>query len=192
MWKNGWSISLFRFIFAFSFFLLTASGCGYHLGHGVGNQAGSTLYINLPMFQNKTSEPKLGLLVTMGVKDAMLKTPGIQVVSNEQNANIIIRGNITRYRVPTTAFDNRATTEEDVEISVVIQAEDSIRKKRLWRDTIKASASFYLGPDITLNRSAQDRATEEASASLANILIGQLLDRHEAQQRRDKKKNNTK
>jgi len=70
--------------------------------------------------------------------------------------------------VPTTAFDQRATTEEDVELSVVIQADDPILKKPLWRDTIKASASF------------------------ANILIGQLLDRHEAQQRRDKKKNNTK
>ena len=88
-----------------------------------------------------------------------------------------------------TAFDERATTEEDVELWVVVQAEDPIKKKRLWRDTIKASAAFYLGPDLTLNRSAQDRATEEASASFADILIGQLLDRHEAQQRRDKKKN---
>jgi hypothetical protein len=192
MWKNGWSISLSRFIFAFPVFLLVAAGCGYHLGHGVGNQAGSTLYINIPMFQNKTSEPKLGLLVTMGVKDAMLKTPGIQVVNDAQGADIVIRGRIIRYRVPTTAFDQRATTEEDVELSVVIQAEDPIREKPLWRDTIKASAAFYLGPDLTLNRSAQDRATEEASASFANILIGQLLDRHEAQQRRDKKKNNTK
>ncbi len=193
MWKNGWSISLSRVILTCSvFFLLTASGCGYHLGHGVGNQAGSTLDINIPMFENKTSEPKLGLLVTRGVKDAMLKTPGIQVVNNAQGADIVIRGRIVQYRVPTTAFDRRATTEEDVELSVIIQVEDPIQKKSLWRDTIKSSAAFYLGPDLTLNRSAQDRATEEASTSFASILIGQLLDRYEAQQRRDKKKNNTK
>ncbi len=144
------------------------------------------------MFENKTSEPKLGLLVTRGVKDAMLKTPGIQVVNNAQGADIVIRGRIIQYRVPTTAFDRRATTEEDVELSVIIQVEDPIQKKPLWRDTIKSSAAFYLGPDLTLNRSAQDRATEEASTSFASILIGQLLDRYEAQQRRDKKKNNTK
>lgn len=188
MWKSGWSISLSRFILAFSvFFLLISSGCGYHLGHGVGNQTGSTLYVNVPMFQNKTTEPKLGLLVTRAVKDAMLKTPGIQVVNDAQGADIVVRGRIIRYRTRTTAFDQRAATEEDVELSVVIQAEDPIRKKPLWRDTIKASAAFYLGPDLTLNRSVQDRAIEEASASLADILIGQLLDRHEAQQRQDKK-----
>lgn len=141
------------------------------------------------MFQNKTTEPKLGLLLTGEVKDAMLKTPGIQVVNDAQGADIVIRGRIVRYRVPTTAFDQRSATEEDVELSVVIQAVDPIRKKPLWRDTIKASAAFYLGPDLTMNRSTQDRATEEASASFADILIGQLLDRHEAKQRRDQKKN---
>tara|TARA_B100001971_G_scaffold208544_1_gene230540 strand:+ start:3089 stop:3730 length:642 start_codon:yes stop_codon:yes gene_type:complete len=175
-----------------AFFVLITSGCGYHLGHGAGNPTGSTLHVDIPMFQNKTSEPKLGLLVTRGIKDAMLKTPGIQVVNNAQSADIIVRGSIIRYRTRTTAFDQRAATEEDVELSIVVQAENPGKQQPLWRETIKASAAFYLGPDLTLNRSAQDRAIEEASASFANILIGQLLGRYEAQQRKDKKNNSKK
>lgn len=170
-------------------FLFIASGCGYHLGHGVKNPTGSTLYIDVPMFQNKTTEPKLGFLVTQSIKDAMLKTPGIQIVNDAENADIVLRGNIIRYRTRTTAFDQRAATEEDVELSIVIQAEDPSKNEPLWRETIKASAAFYLGPDLTLNRSVQDRAIEEATASFATILVGQLLDRHEAQQRHDKKNN---
>ena len=170
-------------------FVFIIFGCGYHLGHGTGNQTRSTLYVDIPMFQNKTNTPKLGSLVTREVKNAMLKTPGIQVVNDAQGADIVVRGRIIRYRVLTTAFDQRATTNEDVELVVTIQAEDSVKKKPLWRETIKASAVFYLGPDLTLNRSAQDRATEEASASLADILIGQLLARHDTQRRhQDKRK----
>ena len=66
------------------------------------------------MFQNKTNTPKLGSLVTREVKNAMLKTPGIQVVNDAQGADIVVRGRIIRYRVLTTAFDQRATTNEDV------------------------------------------------------------------------------
>ncbi len=167
--------------------LMVSSGCGYHLGHGVGNHSGSTLHVAVPMFENKTTEPKLAILVTQAVKDTMLRTPGIAIVNNAESSDIVLRGRITRYRVPTTAFNQRASTEEDVQLGVLIQAEDPVKRTPLWRDTFKASAAFYLGPDLTLNRSAQDRATEEASASFADILIGQLLDRHEAQQRQDKK-----
>ena len=165
--------------------LIVISGCGYHLGHGGGSHATSPLHVDVPMFRNTTTEPNLESLVTKEVKNALLTTPGITLVNDTRNADIVLRGQITRYRVSTTAFDQRAATEEDVQLSVLIRADDPVAGKTLWRELMKISAPFYLGPDITLNRSAQDRAIEEASASLAESIIDQLLGQHDNQRNRD-------
>jgi len=174
------------------YFLFSISGCGYNLGQGVGNAQGVTLYVNVPMFQNKTNEPNLGSLVTYELKNTLLNTPGIKLVNDAHTADIVIKGQIIRYRVPTTAFDQRASTEEDVELYIAIQAKDMIKNKLLWRNTINTSAAFYLGPDLTMNRSAQDRATEEASKAFSDIVIGHLLDHTERKRRQDEKRNKNK
>ena len=165
--------------------LIVISGCGYHLGHGGGSRAESPLHVDVPMFRNTTTEPNLESLVTKEVKEALLTTPGITLVNNTRHADIVLRGHITRYRVSTTAFDQRAATEEDVQLSVLIRADDPVDGKTLWRERITISAPFYLGPDVTLNRSAQDRAIEEASTSLAESIIDQLLGQHDNQHTRD-------
>jgi hypothetical protein len=66
--------------------------------------------------------------------------------------------------------------EQRVTVSAEVRYEDTATRKVLWQESYSTSAEFFQTTDLAVNRSRQDRATEEACQALAENIVSRVLE----------------
>lgn len=153
---------------------LCFTGClGYHIGSVKPGYLTDVHTIAVPTFKNETLLPRVEVLVT-GTVIKQLQQDGTFRIGNEQNADAILQGEISRIsRSPARSV--RGNVLATTEFNLVMR----VRYKLVGRDgkalgppgEAVGTTSFFVGSDVTTDeRQALPLATEE----LATRLVSQL------------------
>lgn len=164
-------------------FLLT--GCGYQFRvEGAGPTIGGTTAaasstppprVAIRTLKNATFEPNLETRFTNYLRREFSSGSGAQVVSEGEEADLVLSGDILSVLLPTLSFTQTTTLESRTEVVVAIRVEEMRTKKVLWTHLAKGSSEFYVTPDLQFNRVLQNRALEQAGRYVAEDLASRFL-----------------
>jgi len=174
--------------------VLFASSCGYHLSGTGGLVPEGTKLIAVPVFINSTNEPYVDVEVTQAVVQEFLTDGRLKVVSPEE-AELILRGKITRYEVIPLSYTATAYVQQyKVRLLVEASLEDLRTKKILWKekgieaifiadypvayDPLKNTAGAVIGQtaNIPQTKISKESAIQKASRDIAWTLRSRVLE----------------
>jgi len=160
-------------LIVFSFVL---TSCGYEFGNSAKPGAAYGLVLAVPVFHNDTFEPILDRRVTEMVRRQFLQADGLTLVNDAGAAPLVLSGRVSGYSVQTLSFRQGQVNESRVTIFASVAMKDTGAKRQLWQEFYTTSAEFFVTADLAINRSRQDRATEEAAQMLAENIVSRVLE----------------
>lgn len=162
--------------------VLLVPGCGYHFtGEGAGPRPGLKL-IAIPVFENETSEPDLGALMSGSLRREFMRRGDMAVVP-EEAAEAIFRGRITNISTTAVAkrdlrarFGTQLTLEARLFVTLEIRCVDAKTNTVLWADpnftfhTVYRQINDPDNPDPIFSfdnrRQALDKLSQEMSVRI--------------------------
>ena len=164
----------------------TLSSCGYQFrvegaGPTIGGMtaAQAQALANAPSmaiinFENKSFEPNLEMKYTNYTRHEFAAGSGARVVTGNEPADLVLKGQIVSVILPTLTFSIDQTLESRVTVLVRAFVEDSRTKKLLCSQMVTASSEFFVTRDLQFNRVLQTRALEQAGQLVAQDLAARF------------------
>ncbi len=115
---------------------LIAAACGYSFRSPVPAHL-NTVYV--PTFENETREFQLTQQVTESVINEFLSESRLRLVSDEEDADLVVRGRITDYQEEALSYDPRQEANPDVFsrrvlLTVDLTLEDRVEERTMWEN----------------------------------------------------------
>jgi hypothetical protein len=153
---------------------LCASCTGYRLGGAKPSALSEIHSIAVPMFSNKTLEPRVGAMATNRTVDA-LAADGAYRIASPENADAILEGTVTRIdytQLRSARLDTMRPTEIGNQITIEWALKDASDPTRtLMRGAAIGTSRFFLGDNVqTARTNALPDALHNAALQIASKL----------------------
>ncbi len=135
--------------------------------------------IYVPALQNETVEPGLHTRVTNAVRRELQNNGQLRLVNAEADADLILDGTLTAYRVRVTSFDD---DDNPLQFIVALDGDLRVRERRsgdvIWRKRITADDFYQVRRARRTGARARGRADglDEAAEEFAEIVVYDLID----------------
>lgn len=191
----------------FLFLLLTGSvihfsltGCAYKLSTNIEKLPGDIKSIQIPLFENKSTEPGVEIFFTNSLKNEALKSRSVKVVNDESQAEGVLLGKITSIEVVNSESiidsakntnakylpkENILTTAYTVTVDVLITLKKKGSSEVLWSGTFRQGQN-YSSPQVTLpvintanslyNHSAKRQTLDALSKEMMQAAFDRMLE----------------
>lgn len=165
----------------FVFILLTVCllvGCGYHFPGSSGALPGNVEKIYVPLFKNKTSEPRLEVGLADRISQVSSRSAQVSLVEQRESAEAVLDGDIVGYSSIATAYDSNDDISEYKATMVVEARLVDARSERgdvLWHKTIRWSRDYTANDNKAVQENFEDDAIDELQMRIAEELFNQLL-----------------
>ena len=169
--------------------ILMMAACGYQfqvegpgpkIGGGGPVEKKDGPRIAIPLFDNTSFEPNLEAKYTAYMRHEFAAGSGAQVVTNSEEADLILKAAIVTVLLPTLTFDITRTLETRATVFVNAIVQDRQSGKAVWSQMVTASSEFFVTEDLQFNRVLQTRALEQAGRLIAEDLATRFLDHLES------------
>jgi hypothetical protein len=157
--------------------VIVLTGCGYEFGNSAKPGAAYGLVLAVPVFHNDTFEPVVDRRVTEMVRRQFLQADGLTLVNNVSAAPLVLLGRVSGYGLQTMSF-RPGQLEYRVVLIATVSMKDTGTQRILWQEIYTTSADFFLTADLAINRSRQDRATDEAAQMMAENIVSRVLEEY--------------
>lgn len=116
--------------------LLVLAGCGYSFRSPVPEHL-NTVYV--PTFGNETREFQLTQQLTESVINEFLSESRLELVGEEESADLVVRGTIVDYEEEALSYDPGRAADPDVFsrrviLTVDLTLEDRVQERTLWEN----------------------------------------------------------
>ena len=151
------------------------AGCGYSFR---GTLPEHIQTVAVPIFVNKTGEPKLGSVLTNGVLEAFSTNGRLRVVRRE-DADAVLEGEVIGYSVVSISYDSNANVRQyrltvtmnlkllDMKKSAVLFEEHSFREK----------ADFNVQNAVSQTIAVEETAVRSAAIEIGRAIVSITLSR---------------
>lgn len=162
-------------------------GCGYQFRvEGAGPVVGGTAQaegvakkgpspkMTVANFENHTFEPNIEQKFTQYTRHEF-ETGGVDVVNERATADFLLKSQIISVVTPSLSFNQDATFEQRVMVTVKATVQDLRQGKDVWTQHSTGSSEFFLTNDLQFNRVLQNRALEQAGRQIAEDLAARFM-----------------
>ena len=163
--------------FSFLLLLFCLSGCGYHYPGKSGEMPGGVEKLYIPLFVNKTTEPRLETAMTSQVSEVFSRVKKIHQVEKLKNADAVLLGTISNYKNKALSYDRNddigtyfSTMTIDAELR---QAETN---QLLWEGSVSWREVYRATDDKNIQEIARKQALLQTILRLSEELLYRLLD----------------
>jgi hypothetical protein len=159
------------------FLLITLLGCGYQVPGKDASLPGGVQKLYLPLFVNRTAEPRLENLLGNRVSEVFARNASISQVEKRERAEAVLEGIISSYTNQALAYDKNDDISEYRATMVIDVALRQVADGRLlWQGKLSWSSEYLAEDDKTLQDNLEANATEEIGLRLAEELLSRLQD----------------
>lgn len=165
------------------------AGCGYQFrvegaGPVVGGAAqaaradkstGPPPKLAIAPFENHTFEPNIEQKFTAYTRHEFSAGGGVEVVNDKAAADLFLKTQIVSVSTPSLSFNQNATFEQRVMVTVKATMQDLRQGKDIWTQQSIGAGEFFLTNDLQFNRVLQNRALEQAGRQIAEDLATRFL-----------------
>ena len=156
--------------------LLTMVACGYRMGDVPCESPVAAKRIAIPLFQNRSLEPRLENLLTMAFRERIQALPCVTLGSDKE-ADVLLKGRILSVDSRTAAVDEEFFAMEYrirvvMAVSVVRREDGEV----LWRDDrLEEEESFYATSNPLLFKDNREEALMKLSRRMSEKAVDRLL-----------------
>lgn len=155
--------------------LLAVAGCGYSFR---GTLPEHIQTVAVPVFVNKTGEPRIESLLTNGVVEAFSTNGRLRVVKRE-DADAVLEGEVIGYSVQSISYDSQANVRQyrlvvtmnlkllDMKKSAVLFEEHGLREK----------ADFNVMNAVSQTISVEETAVRTAATEIGRAIVSLTVSR---------------
>lgn len=157
--------------------VICLAGCGYSFPGKSGMLPGGVEKLYVPLFINKTSEPRLENKLGNRISEVFARSSKISQVGQEDAAEAILLGTISNYQSRALSYDRNDDVGEyrsTMTIDVILQRVGS--GEILWDKKVSWSSVYRAEKDKGTQSDLEEQAINEISLRLAEELLHQLLD----------------
>jgi len=133
--------------------------------------------IAVPIFDNTTSDPLLGEIVTERVKAQLLATGSWQMANTDQRPELLLNGHVSTLKLTPVAFDaNSLATEYRLELHVEVTLIRAADSSTIWSaPDLVSLADYYVDQNnLAASNESKNRAVRDAGQQLAENIVEQL------------------
>ena len=158
--------------------LLLLTGCGYSLVGHSNFLNPSIRTIQVPTFVNRTTRVELEQFVTQSVAEEMVARGRLRLVTNSNEADIILKGSIDSFGIFPIAFEEGRATRYQISITANIELLDHRNAdKVLWKnDQYRFTENYQVNTESTDAFDQETRAINEIAVRFAESLVTNLLE----------------
>jgi outer membrane lipopolysaccharide assembly protein LptE/RlpB len=155
--------------------VLLLGACGYSLR---GTLPDHIQTVAVPIFVNRTQEPAAEHVITNAVIEAFVTSGRLRVVRPEE-ADSILQGEITEYRIEAVAFDPRANVREyRLWVTLNLEFRDVRKNLLLWREQrLQEKADFRVPGQVAVTISREETALRQAAQDIGRAVVNLAVDR---------------
>ncbi|HEX2120586.1 MAG TPA: LptE family protein [Thermoanaerobaculia bacterium] len=157
---------------------LLLSGCGYALVGRSNFLDPSIKTIYVPAFVNRTTRVELEQRVTQAVAEEFVSRGRLQLVTDEKEAHLILRGSMDTFNIFPIAFDQGRATRYQISITANIELLDHRNENKvLWKnDQYRFTENYEVNVDTADAFDQESRAIREIAVRFAEGLVTNLLE----------------
>ncbi len=157
--------------------LLLAFGCGYALeGTQRPKYLGGAETIAIPIFEDRTAEPGLGLLISQRVRQRFIEDGRLRVVDGG-GADVVLEAVVREYRLDPIGFrESDQVQRYRALVKIFIRLLDSRDGKVLMKQEIENDSEFEVSTSITTSASSRDSTNVAVANSFSEELVSVILE----------------
>lgn len=157
--------------------LVCLSGCGYHFSGHSGNLPGGVEKLYIPLFINKTSEPRLETRFASQVSEVFSRNKKILQVEKREEAEAVLLGTVRSYKNQSLSYDRRddiGTYYSTMNIDVELRRVDT--NQLIWEGSVKWKEIYRASSDKNIQDLSRQQALQQIILRLSEELFYRLLD----------------
>lgn len=157
--------------------LLALTGCGYHFSGQGSELPGGVQKIYLPLFVNRTAEPRLENRLGSDLSLVFARNSSISQVEKRELAEAALEGVISDFSSRAVSYDrNDDISEYRASMSVDVKLRAIEDGRLLWQGSVTWTDEYLAADDKNLQDDYKRAATEEISLRVAEEILSRLLD----------------
>ncbi|MCK5825746.1 MAG: hypothetical protein KAG93_01830 [Desulfuromusa sp.] len=157
--------------------LVCLSGCGYHFSGHSGRLPGGVETLYIPLFVNKTNEPRLETRFASQVSEVFSRNNEIRQVEKQKDADAILLGTVRNYKNKSLSYDRGddiGSYYSTMDIDVELRQVDT--NQLLWEGSLRWKEVYRASSDKNIQDLSRQRALQQIVLRLSEELLSRLLD----------------
>jgi outer membrane lipopolysaccharide assembly protein LptE/RlpB len=153
----------------------TVAGCGYSFR---GTLPEHIQTVAVPVFVNKTGEPKLGSVLTNGVLEAFSTNGRLRVVRRE-DADAVLEGEVIGYSVVSISYDSNANVRQyRLTVTMNLKLLDMKKSAVLFEEHgLSEKADFNVQSAVSQTIAVEETAVRSAAIEIGRAIVSITLSR---------------
>lgn len=156
-----------------------ASGCGYALVGRANFLPPEIRRIQVPTFTNQTTRVELEQRVTQAVANEMVSRGRLQLVTDAEDADVILRGIIQSFGITPVSFneEGRATRYQALVTAAIELVDHRNEDQVLWKnDQYIFRETYEIDPSALDSFDQESRAIQEIAERFSESVVANLLE----------------
>ena len=151
------------------------AGCGYSFR---GTLPEHIQTVAVPVFVNKTGEPKLGSVLTNGVLEAFSTNGRLRVVRRE-DADAVLEGEVIGYSVVSISYDSNANVRQyRLTVTMNLKLLDMKKSAVLFEEHgLSEKADFNVQSAVSQTIAVEETAVRSAATEIGRAIVSITLSR---------------
>jgi outer membrane lipopolysaccharide assembly protein LptE/RlpB len=151
------------------------AGCGYSFR---GTLPEHIQTVAVPIFVNKTGEPKLGSVLTNGVLEAFSTNGRLRVVRRE-DADAVLEGEVIGYSVASISYDSNANVRQyRLTVTMNLKLLDMKKSGVLFEEhNLREKADFQVQNAVSQTISVEETALRTAATEIGRAIVSLTVTR---------------
>jgi len=151
------------------------AGCGYSFR---GNLPEHIQTVAVPVFANKTGEPRIESLLTNGVVEAFSTNGRLRVVRRE-DADAVLEGEVTGYSVQSISYDSQANVRQyRLTVTLNLKLLDMKKNAVLFEEhSLSEKADFQVMNAVSQTISVEETAVRTAATEIGRAIVSLTVNR---------------
>jgi len=151
------------------------TGCGYSFR---GNLPEHIQTVAVPVFANKTGEPRIESLLTNGVVEAFSTNGRLRVVKRE-DADAVLEGEVIGYSVQSISYDSQANVRQyRLTVTLNLKLLDMKKSAVLFEErSLSEKADFQVMNAVSQTISVEETAVRTAATEIGRAIVSLAVNR---------------
>jgi len=151
------------------------TGCGYSFR---GNLPEHIQTVAVPVFANKTGEPRIESLLTNGVVEAFSTNGRLRVVKRE-DADAVLEGEVIGYSVQSISYDSQANVRQyRLTVTMNLKLLDMKKSGVLFEEhNLREKADFQVMNAVSQTISVEETALRTAATEVGRAIVSLTVTR---------------
>lgn len=157
--------------------LLCLSGCGYHFSGHAGNLPGGVETLYIPLFINKTNEPRLETRLASQVSEVFSRNKKIRQVEKREAAEAVLLGTVRSYKNKSFSYDRQDGIGTYLSKMIIdVELRQTETNQLLWSGSINWGETYRASSDKNIQDLSRQRVLQQIILRLSEDLLYRLLD----------------